>query len=189
MTEPNARSEHVRRNVAAAVEAVLDARGHLPKLKQIFEQTRVPMVMADAQRRFVEVNDPARVWFRLGQQGARPFAVDDLTPARPDVDLVYCGVAHILPGLHLFAFAPADWPASELDAVADDHPDASAALTPREIEVLTLAAEGLNGPAVARELRISLATVRTHLANSYEKLGVGNRAAAVAKAMRLGVIR
>jgi DNA-binding CsgD family transcriptional regulator len=214
MTAPNARLEHVRRTVAAAVEAVLDARAHVPKLRRVFEHSQVPMVMADARRRQIEVNDPARVWLRLSHQETRTFAIGDFAPAHPDgvierawselddagrsavypsdnsrLDLVHCGVAHILPGLHLFAFAAADWRASELDAVTDDLRDASAALTPREIEVLALAAEGLNGSAVARELLISPATVRTHLANIYEKLGVGNRAAAVARAMRLGMIR
>ena len=54
--------------------------------------------------------------------------------------------------------------------------------------MLSPQADGLNGRDLARELFISPTTVRTHLTNIYEKLGVGNRAGAVAKAMRLGVI-
>ena len=53
---------------------------------------------------------------------------------------------------------------------------------------MALAAQGLNGPAIADELVVSPATVRTHFGNIYEKLGVGSRSAAVAKAMRLGLI-
>ena len=93
-----------------------------------------------------------------------------------------------MPGLHLIAFAPADWPAPARDAITDDHADTSRALTPREVEVLTHAADGHNAPDIAEELSIGAATVRTHLANVYEKLGVPNRAAAVATAMRLGLI-
>jgi PAS domain S-box-containing protein len=61
-------------------------------------------------------------------------------------------------------------------------------LTEREIEVLRLAAEGLSGPAIAEQLVLSPATVKTHFEHIYEKLGVGDRAAAVAQALRTGLI-
>jgi PAS domain S-box-containing protein len=61
-------------------------------------------------------------------------------------------------------------------------------LTTRELEVLRLAAEGYSGPGIAEELVLSPATVRTHFAHIYEKLGVGDRAAAVAQALRTGLI-
>jgi DNA-binding NarL/FixJ family response regulator len=61
-------------------------------------------------------------------------------------------------------------------------------LSEREIEVLRLAAEGMRGNEIAERLVLSPATVKTHLAHIYEKLGVGDRTAAVAKALRTGVI-
>lgn len=61
-------------------------------------------------------------------------------------------------------------------------------LSQREREVLERAATGLSAPAIARELSISTATVKTHLRNLYEKLGVSERAAAVAEAMRRGML-
>jgi PAS domain S-box-containing protein len=61
-------------------------------------------------------------------------------------------------------------------------------LTQREIEVLRLAAEGHSGPEIAEQLVLSPATVRTHFEHIYEKLGVGDRAAAVAQALRTGLI-
>jgi DNA-binding CsgD family transcriptional regulator/PAS domain-containing protein len=64
----------------------------------------------------------------------------------------------------------------------------AARLTARELEVLQLAARGLTTQATATELVISPATVKTHLAHVYEKLAVTDRAAAVATAMRLGLI-
>ena len=62
-------------------------------------------------------------------------------------------------------------------------------LTPRERTVLQLAAEGLSGPAIAERLGLSYATVRTHFGHIYLKLEVGGRGGAVAKGMRLGLIR
>ncbi len=61
-------------------------------------------------------------------------------------------------------------------------------LSQREREVLEHAATGLSAPAIARELSISTATVKTHLRNLYDKLGVSERAAAVAEAMRRGML-
>jgi ATP/maltotriose-dependent transcriptional regulator MalT len=100
------------------------------------------------------------------------------------LEIVYCGLANILPGLHLIAFMPAD-ELRVIEAVGVDH---SASLTPREIEVLALAAAGHSGPGLAQQLVLSPATVKTHFKNIYDKLDVRTRAAAVAKAMRLGII-
>jgi DNA-binding CsgD family transcriptional regulator len=62
-------------------------------------------------------------------------------------------------------------------------------LSGREVEVLQLAAEGSTGPEIAEQLRVSPSTVKTHFENLYEKLGVGDRTAAVARALRTGLIR
>jgi two-component system nitrate/nitrite response regulator NarL len=61
-------------------------------------------------------------------------------------------------------------------------------LTPREREVLTHLAAGSSAPQIAERLYLSTATVKTHLANLYGKLGVSDRAAAVAEAMRRGLL-
>lgn len=57
-------------------------------------------------------------------------------------------------------------------------------LSPREREVLALIAAGASIPAMARELFLAPSTVKTHVARLYDKLGVSDRAAAVAEAMR-----
>jgi PAS domain S-box-containing protein len=62
-------------------------------------------------------------------------------------------------------------------------------LSARELQVLRLAAEGNSGPAIASELTLSPGTVKTHFENIYEKLGVSDRAAAVAQALRIGMFR
>ena len=63
------------------------------------------------------------------------------------------------------------------------------ALTTRESEVLTLAARGSSNKEIAQQLGIWLQTVKTHLHNAYTRLGVRTRRTAVAKALRLGLIR
>jgi two-component system nitrate/nitrite response regulator NarL len=62
------------------------------------------------------------------------------------------------------------------------------ALTPREQEILHLIAAGKSLPQIAKELYLGLTTVKTHVQHLYEKLGVSDRAAAVASAMRRGLI-
>jgi len=61
-------------------------------------------------------------------------------------------------------------------------------LTPRERQVLTLLGEGLLNKEIAVQLGISEHTVKTHLAAIYEKLDASNRAEAVARGLRRGLI-
>lgn len=62
------------------------------------------------------------------------------------------------------------------------------ALSLREIEVLRGVASGNTNAAIAAHLHISQATVKTHLLHIYDKLGVSDRAAAVAEAYERGVL-
>ena len=62
------------------------------------------------------------------------------------------------------------------------------ALTDREGEVLRLLAEGRTAGKIGEELHLSEATIKTHLHNLYHKHGVSDRAAAVATAMRWGLL-
>lgn len=63
------------------------------------------------------------------------------------------------------------------------------ALSSREIELLELLATGLGNRAIARQMFISEATVKTHLVHIYAKLGVDNRTAAIAAAAQRRIIR
>jgi LuxR family maltose regulon positive regulatory protein len=67
-------------------------------------------------------------------------------------------------------------------APAADHPDLIEPLSDRESDVLRLLRSDLSGPDIARELVVSLNTVRTHTKNIFEKLGVNSRRAAVRRA-------
>ncbi len=61
-------------------------------------------------------------------------------------------------------------------------------LSPRELEVLRLVAAGCSNKEVAGHLYLSVATVKTHLDEAYRKLGVSDRAHAVAVALRAGLL-
>jgi LuxR family transcriptional regulator, maltose regulon positive regulatory protein len=61
-------------------------------------------------------------------------------------------------------------------------------LSERELEVLRLLGSDLDGPDIARELTVSLSTVRTHTKNIYAKLGVNSRRAAIRRAAELDLL-
>jgi len=61
-------------------------------------------------------------------------------------------------------------------------------LTPREREILLLTADGRSAPAIAQHLHLSPSTVKTDLLSSFEKLGVRDRAGAVAVALDTGLL-
>ena len=64
-----------------------------------------------------------------------------------------------------------------------------ASLTPRELEVLSLLAEGASNKAIARRLGISVHTAKFHVGSLLDKLDASGRTDAVTHAARLGVIQ
>ena len=91
------------------------------------------------------------------------------------------------PGVRL---ARVDEPAhvALVDAI-DTSATQEAALTPREIEVLNLLAEGASNKTIARRLGISIHTAKFHVGSLLDKLDASGRTDAVAHAARLGVIQ
>jgi DNA-binding CsgD family transcriptional regulator len=75
--------------------------------------------------------------------------------------------------------------ANGVSSAADDE----VLLTPRELEVLTLLAEGLSNKAIARRLGISVHTAKFHVGALIDKLDAVGRTDAVAHAARRGVIQ
>jgi DNA-binding NarL/FixJ family response regulator len=61
-------------------------------------------------------------------------------------------------------------------------------LTNREIEILKLLANGMANKQIAYHLKISEKTVRNHVSNTYEKLGIYDRSQAVLYAVRKGLV-
>ena len=89
-----------------------------------------------------------------------------------------------------------DWAYVQRLLATDEPPDQSSPtrqglvepLSERELEVLRLLATDLNGPDIARELVVSLNTLRTHTKHIYAKLGVNSRRAAVRQAHELDLL-
>jgi NarL family two-component system response regulator LiaR len=76
----------------------------------------------------------------------------------------------------------------EVARAADEGSAPGHDLTPREREVLDLMVEGLNNPQIGERLFISVTTVRSHVSSIFSKLGVSNRAEAVALAVRNNLV-
>jgi two-component system, NarL family, nitrate/nitrite response regulator NarL len=75
-----------------------------------------------------------------------------------------------------------------LEAIQTRNTSGVTPLSPREREILALVADGKATAEIGKELHLSAATVKTHLQHAYEKLGVSDRAAAVAEALRRGLL-
>jgi DNA-binding NarL/FixJ family response regulator len=73
-------------------------------------------------------------------------------------------------------------------AIARDSGKAADALTPRELEIVRMVAQGLRNKAIAERLSISEGTVKVHLHNIYEKLGVDGRLELVLSAQQQRLI-
>lgn len=206
------------RAIGSAAEDVAGARGDPARMVQILYSTAVPMVVVDGERRYIHANASALLAFRTHLAELREHRIENLTPphrlpmlealwrrlvatgrvaGRYDVHnrdgttlrIVFYARSGGLPGHHVIAFAPVGWSDRELAGGASCPLDRPAALTRRELELLQLAAEGRSGPRIAEELTVSPATVKTHFEHIYTKLGVRDRAAAVAKGIRLGLIQ
>jgi DNA-binding CsgD family transcriptional regulator len=173
--------DHRRRYADANLPARLIFRLSLAEIRQYTVDDLTPSE---------ELPEMEANWERLVDSGC---AARTRTVVGPDgcrFDITYWGLGNALPGLHLGIFAPARWPGDELSTIDNGEVihQPRAPLSPRETEVLQLAAEGLSGPNIAERLALSRATVKTHFENVYDKLGIGDRAAAVARGLRLGFI-
>jgi DNA-binding CsgD family transcriptional regulator len=200
--------------VGTQADMAIAATGNPSVIEGLVARSPVPMLVVDSERRFIDANRPARLAFRVSLAELRGQLIEDLTPphllpvmhdawgrlmdtgcvagpyevATPDGSLLsvsYFALADVLPDRHLIMFAPAGWPETEL---IDEPEEPAEPLTAREREILQLAADGRSAPVIARELFLSPATVSTHFSNIYVKLRVRDRAAAVARGMRLGLI-
>ncbi len=124
--------------------------------------------------------DDERV-FAAMQAGAAGYLLKDVEPDQLAAAIrdVYGG----RPALH------PEVAARLMRRVADPAGASIEALTPREREVLQLVVEGFANKQIARRLRITDKTVKTHVSSILQKLGVPDRTAAAVLAIRQGLVR
>jgi len=88
----------------------------------------------------------------------------------------------------LTALGPAEIDALLPPAPPDSHEDFAEPLTPREIEVLMLLADGKGNKEIANRLKVSEHTVKFHVSSILGKLGAASRTEAVTEAIRRGLV-
>jgi two-component system nitrate/nitrite response regulator NarL len=175
----NGREALERIRELAPLVAVLDVR--LPELDGLQVLNAVMRDGLPTRVVFLSASGEPELVYRAVQAGAAGYFRKEA-----DRDAILNGIAAVAAGRS--AIEP-DLQSGVFDQIrlrgsGDERP----ILTVREREVLTLMAEGLSGPQIAEQLIVALPTVKTHQTRLYEKLGVSERAAAVAEAMRRGLL-
>ena len=178
-----------------------------------FDRSLLPILVVDDQRRYIDANFAACLLLRIPRAQILKLRIDDLTTPEnlpllerrwqeflevgtqagvheflmPDGQRVrgaYSATVNFVPGKHIATLDP-----QHTDDEARGGMEASGEpLSRREREVMALVAIGQTGPAIARDLHISLATVETHIRHCLAKLGAKNRPHAVLLAMKRGEI-
>jgi two-component system nitrate/nitrite response regulator NarL len=181
---------------SGAVEVVAEAADGMSALELI--KTHLPQValldyrmpgmdgaaVAAAVRRddlptrvlLVSAHDESAIVYRALQEGAAGFLPKESTRTELVNAVLDCAKGRdvIAPGLA----------AGLVGEIRRRNEPDTPVLSPREREVLNLIAAGRSIPAMAKELFLAPSTVKTHVQRIYEKLGVNDRGAAVAEAMR-----
>ena len=124
----------------------------------------------------ISAHDDAAIVYQAIQEGAAGYLPKESTRAEIVAAVLSCARDR-----DVISPALAEGLAGEIRRRAEP---SGPVLSPREREVLDLIATGMSIPAMAAKLFLAPSTVKTHVQRLYEKLGVGDRAAAVAEAMR-----
>ncbi len=128
----------------------------------------------------LSAHDEAAIVYQALQQGAAGFLLKDSTRTE-----IVKAVLDCASGRDVVAPSLAGGLAAQIRQRAEP---TAPVLSAREREVLSGIARGQSIPAIAAELFVAPSTIKTHVQRLYEKLGVSDRAAAVAEAMRQGLL-
>ena len=175
------------------------------------------LFLIDDARRYVYVNEPAakllgapveevvgrsigdftppdlvpaleRIWADFERDGAIEGPFELLRSDGSRLPVEYRGTRNFGPGQHVIAARTITSPPVDMAGVRAVMPRTTASLSPREHEVLQLAARGNSTREIAEILSLGHATVKTHFEHAYDKLGTRDRVSAVAECMRRGLI-
>lgn len=124
-------------------------------------------------------------WADLERRGSRDGSHELLREDGSRTTIEFRATWNFGPGQHLMAAHEAGPQRNGANGRAQPR---NGTLTPREREVLQLAADGRSPPEIARILVMSPGTVKTHFQHIYKKLGAHDRASAVAQCLRGGLI-
>jgi NarL family two-component system response regulator LiaR len=118
------------------------------------------------------------------QAGGRGYILKDADP-----DTVLRAIRAVAHGESLLGPTIAEKVMRQFSALPGKQTPVFDDLTPRELEVLTLIAEGLGNKEIAQELVISEKTVKNHINNIFSKLHVNDRSQAILYAIRKGLVK
>ncbi|GAA3342648.1 response regulator transcription factor [Curtobacterium pusillum] len=184
---------------ADGAEAVHAVRAHRPDV--VCLDVQMPNVDGlEAARRIAALPDPPAVLvlttfdhddalFQALEAGASGFLLKNASPERliDAVRTVAAGDALLAPDVTRRVISRATAAPSAPSTTRGDDALAAAGLTDRETDVLRLLARGLSNAEIATELYVGEATVKTHVSNVLQKLGLRDRIQAVVWAFEHGV--
>ncbi|SEL58204.1 response regulator transcription factor [Rhodococcus maanshanensis] len=172
---------------AAALALIREHRPHVALLDYRMPRLDGSQVAAAVRRDelgtrvlLLSAHDESAIVYHAVQEGAAGFLPKESTRAEIVAAVLDCAKGRDV--------LPAGLAAGLLGEVRRHAEPTGPALSAREREVLAAIARGLTIPAIAGELFLAPSTVKTHVQRLYEKLGVSDRAAAVAEAMRRGLL-
>jgi len=128
----------------------------------------------------LSAHDESAIVYQALQQGAAGFLLKDSTRTEIVKAVLDCAQGHDVVAPALVGGLTAE--------IRQRAAPRAPVLSAREREVLNRIARGQSIPAIAGELFVAPSTVKTHVQRLYEKLGVSDRASAVAEAMRQGLL-
>ena len=187
---------------ADGIEAVERARSERPDI--VLMDLRMPRLEgAEATRQILAALPDTRVLvlttyadddflFPALQAGARGYLTKAATAEEIEhaIRALIAGQTHLDPAIQLrlvTAVLDQPPPASATEPAPSTRPDPPDELTPREVEVLKLIADGLSNAQIADKLVLSNATVKTHINRIFYKTGARDRAQAVRYAYQHGL--
>lgn len=189
--DPNYR---VVAEVADGLAAIQAVEKHKPNL--LFVDLSMPRLHGIEVLRQTRTASPATRVLVLSMHNDEPYVIEALRAGAAAYILkgsesaeIVRALAEVTAGRRYLSGPLSEWAINALTTKAADAGDPLSTLSPREREVLQLAAEGLGNPEIAEKLFISARTAETHRANLMRKLGLQSPTDLVRFAIRKGLIQ